>query len=101
MCVALMLRADGWQVTYLGADTPIADAVALARHIGADVLAFSVARVELADALAKGLAEASLPRELTLVVGGQGADEPLAERIGARRAVDARAAVHELRSLAA
>jgi methanogenic corrinoid protein MtbC1 len=101
MCVALMLRADGWQVTYLGADTPVADAVELARQIGANVLAFSVARGELRDALAEALAAESLPPELTVVVGGQGADAPLVERIGARSAPDARAVVDELRTLAA
>lgn len=101
MCVALMLRADGWQVTYLGADTPVADAVALANQIGADVLAFSISRTELRDALEEGLAAEEIAPDLRLVVGGQGADEELASRIAARHAPDARAVVDALRKRAA
>ena len=35
LMLAVLLRADGWQVAYLGADTPSADAVALAERLGA------------------------------------------------------------------
>ena len=84
MCVALMLGADGWQVTYLGADTPVADALALARQIDADVLALSISRSDLARDLEEALADQSVPAKLTLMLGGRGADTTLANRIGAR-----------------
>ena len=35
LMLAILLRADGWQVAYLGADTPMADAAALAERIAA------------------------------------------------------------------
>ena len=41
LMLAILLRADGWQVAYLGADTPVADAIALADDPAASVLAFS------------------------------------------------------------
>src|SRR5213078_2548473 len=41
LMLAVLLRADGWQVAYLGADTPVGDAVALAEESGARLLCFS------------------------------------------------------------
>jgi methanogenic corrinoid protein MtbC1 len=101
MCVALMLGADGWQVTYLGADTPVADALALARQIDADVLALSISRSDLARDLEEALADQSVPAKLTLMLGGRGADTTLANRIGARCSEDARTVVDDLRARAA
>ena len=43
---AVLLRADGWQVAYLGADTPVPEAVELARVIGASALCFSAGTSE-------------------------------------------------------
>jgi DNA-binding transcriptional MerR regulator len=49
MMVAIALRRDGWKVFYLGADTPVADAAALARRESAHVLGISATTVPLAD----------------------------------------------------
>ena len=55
MMLAIGLRRDGWKVVYLGADTPVDDAVGVARKQAASVLAISctVARpdVPAADGL--------------------------------------------------
>ena len=87
LMLAVLLRADGWAVAYLGADTPVADAVALARSIGARIVCFSATpatveglRLELAAGSAAGL---------QVLVGGSGTDH-----------VDAAAAVRELHAFA-
>ena len=36
--LAVALRADGWQVVYLGADTPVDDALRMAERADARVL---------------------------------------------------------------
>jgi methylmalonyl-CoA mutase cobalamin-binding subunit len=41
MMLAIALRRDGWKVIYLGADTPVDDAVAVAHRQSARVLAIS------------------------------------------------------------
>lgn len=72
LMLAVMLRSDGWQVAYLGADTPCGDAIALADELDAVALCFSAASTESARDLGRELT-ASPPREsLTVVVGGRG-----------------------------
>jgi len=70
--LAVLLRSDGWQVAYLGADTPFADAVALADRLDATALCFSAASNESAQALDRELATAPLRRSLAVLVGGRG-----------------------------
>ena len=41
LMLAVMLRADGWRVEYLGADTPVDAAVAFAERMGAGMLCLS------------------------------------------------------------
>jgi methanogenic corrinoid protein MtbC1 len=90
LMLAVMLRSEGWQVAYLGADTPVADAVALADGLDATALCFSAASKEGARALDRELAT-SPPREsLTVVVGGRGT-----------KTTDVRDTVAQLRKLAA
>jgi MerR family transcriptional regulator, light-induced transcriptional regulator len=72
LMLAVLLRSDGWQVAYLGADTPFADAVSLADRLGATALCFSAASNESARALDRELATAPPRRSLTVVVGGRG-----------------------------
>jgi DNA-binding transcriptional MerR regulator len=87
LMLAVLLRADGWSVAYLGAETPVADAVALARGIGAGVVCFSTtpATVDgLQQELGRGAADG-----LRVVVGGSGTDR-----------VDAPATVRELHASA-
>ena len=101
LMVAVMMRADGWQVGYLGPNTPLADAVELAEVVGARVLGLSVGMADRLKQLAAELEELRLPPGLTLVLGGRGVDEAGAARLGARY-VDAglRTTIASLRTLA-
>jgi methanogenic corrinoid protein MtbC1 len=88
LMLAVLLRADGWQVAYLGADTPAADAVALARDLGATALCFSASTAEGARSLDAALE--LVPPDTRVVLGGRGTE-----------ADDAAAVVASLRRLAA
>jgi methanogenic corrinoid protein MtbC1 len=77
--LGVLLRADGWQVAYLGADTPVADAVELAERLSAQVLGLSVAMPERLDAL-RGL---EAPRGTRLVLGGSAVSPAVAAELGA------------------
>jgi DNA-binding transcriptional MerR regulator len=98
MTAAIALRRDGWKVVYLGADTPLADAVALARRLPARLLGLSVALREHARALEK----MTLPEGIALVVGGSGSSAALARRLGGTWAgPELRGAVETVRTLTA
>jgi MerR family transcriptional regulator, light-induced transcriptional regulator len=102
LMVAVMLRADGWQVGYLGANTPFADALALCEIVGARVLGLSVGMQDRLAQLAAELEGKRLPHGLTLVLGGRGIDEAGAARLGARYVdTNLRSTVTALRRLAA
>jgi methanogenic corrinoid protein MtbC1 len=90
LMLAVLLRSDGWQVAYLGADTPFTDAVTLADRLDATALCFSAASNESGQALDRALATASLRRSLAVLVGGRGT-----------KLADIREAVARLRKLAA
>ena len=84
LMLAILLRADGWQVAYLGADTPLEGAFSLAQDLGARVLCLSVAMAERARGLEQELrSRPASPTPVGVVVGGRGADATLAKRIGA------------------
>ena len=89
MMLAVLLRSDGWQVAYLGADTPLDDALDLSATLGAGALCFSASMLEHARAFANQLSSRKLPPNLTVVVGGRGTK---------RR--DVRGTVNRLRSVA-
>lgn len=96
MMVAIALRGDGWKVAYLGADTPLADAVALAQRLSARVLALSLASPGRAPTAP------ALPEGVTLVIGGSGASPALAQQLDAVFAgPELRAAVETVRAFAA
>jgi methanogenic corrinoid protein MtbC1 len=71
LMLAVLLRADGWQVAYLGPDTPVEDAVGLARALGAAAILFSATRDEPAAALAAALPGARVPERVRVLVGGR------------------------------
>jgi DNA-binding transcriptional MerR regulator len=73
LMLAVLLRADGWNVAYLGPDTPVAETVALAGEVGASAICFSAGTPESARALAAGLRGVELPGGLEVVIGGRGA----------------------------
>src|SRR5215218_7469993 len=101
LMLAVLLRADGWRVAYLGADTPVADAAALAHRLGAAMLCVSACMPDRAGDLGRGLREAELDG-VRVVVGGAGVTAEQAAAVRARY-VDGPlgAAVHSLRALAA
>lgn len=86
LMVAVLLRADGWQVSYLGADTPVADAASLATGLGASLLCFSAGSSATVTRLRRELERVRLPQTLSVLVGGRGT-----------RGLDAVSAVHALR----
>jgi len=90
LMLAVLLRSDGWQVAYLGADTPFADAIELAYALDAAALCFSAASGESARALDHELGRKPPSDSLGILVGGQGTAR-----------TDVRDAVTQLRALAA
>jgi methanogenic corrinoid protein MtbC1 len=70
LMLAVMLRADGWRVEFLGADTPVDAAVAFAERIGADMLCLSASRPESVDVLRKTLPAVEPIGAIRIVVGG-------------------------------
>ena len=86
MMTAIALRRDGWQIVYLGCDTPVADALALAARISARLFAISIGVPEHGRALEVSFQGSERPPGLALVLGGAGASAPLAKRLGATNA---------------
>jgi MerR family transcriptional regulator, light-induced transcriptional regulator len=102
LMLTVLLHADGWRVEYLGADTPAAQALALAEAVGADVVCFSAAQAESAAALEEQLAATPHGDRPAIVVGGRAVDDRLADRVGAHRLDDDLvAAVRGLRTVVA
>lgn len=101
MMAAIALRRDGWKVVYLGADTPLEDAVALARRVSARIVGLSLAMREHAKELEQALATTSVPEGVSLVLGGSGSSQAVAKRLGALYAgPELRGAVDTVRALA-
>jgi methanogenic corrinoid protein MtbC1 len=99
LMLAVMLRADGWQVAYLGADTPLEDAFDLASRLEARVLCLSATMPEAMATLASGLQRRG---SFEVVVGGAAATAKAVESAGARYLDSSLAsAVQQLRALAA
>src|SRR5947207_6002625 len=102
MMLAIALRRDGWKVVYLGADTPLQDALDLAGLVSARLLGLSVAMAERAASLETALRTAKPPEGLSVVLGGAGASRGLARRLGALHAgPELDGAVAALRAVAA
>jgi len=101
LMLSVLLRADGWQVAYLGPDTPLADAVGLAGRLSARLVGISVAMDEQATALRSAFAGLALPEDVEVVVGGGGASPALAEELGVQYANgDLSGTVRQLQRLA-
>ena len=102
MTAAIALHRDGWKVVYLGGDTPVADALALAARLSARLLGISLAMHERGAELEQALGGLRRQAGLAIVVGGGGATPGLARRLDARCAdADLRRAVAALRELVA
>jgi len=79
MMLAIRLRRDGWRVVYLGANTPVADAVSVAGRQRARVLGISVTTPQNLSAL-EGVGAVD---DMTIVLGGPAATAAAAKRLGA------------------
>ena len=101
LMLAVMLRADGWRVEFLGADTPVDAAVAFAERIGAGMLCLSASRTESVDVLRDALAAVEPSDLMVIVVGGAAMTPEIAGELEATYA-DARLdlAVERLRTFA-
>jgi MerR family transcriptional regulator, light-induced transcriptional regulator len=84
LMLACLLRADGWDVIYLGQRTPVADALAIAQGREATVLAFSVTMAENVEALEREFESVTGRTRVETVVGGAASSAGLAKRLGAR-----------------
>ena len=75
LMVAASAAAEGWGVTYLGPDLPVADLVSAARQTGARAVAISVLHLPRGADLLATLRElrAGLPERVPLLVGGAAA----------------------------
>ncbi|MBA2332951.1 MAG: MerR family transcriptional regulator [Actinobacteria bacterium] len=71
LAVAVALQADGWLISYLGADLPTEAAISVARRIEADIVCLSVTLPESLARLAEELEAVPLER-LLVVAGGPG-----------------------------
>ena len=85
LMLAILLRADGWQVAYLGADTPLGDALDLAGRVDARLLCLSLARADPAERLREALRGSVLPHGLDVIVGGSAATPAVADGLPATR----------------
>jgi len=81
LMLAVMLRADGWRVEFLGADTPVDTAIVFADRIGARLLCISAARSESVALLRVSLASAAPPDGVTLVIGGAAVTPEIAREL--------------------
>jgi methanogenic corrinoid protein MtbC1/transposase-like protein len=85
LMLACVLRADGWEIVYLGQATPVVDAVAITREQNASMLALSVTMAENVEPLERGFGELGrVTRTRSVVIGGAAASAGLAKKLGAR-----------------
>jgi MerR family transcriptional regulator, light-induced transcriptional regulator len=78
LALGVLLQTDGWGVVYLGADTPLAEAVNVATARGASLLCVSATMADAAEAAGAELAELADEHDLDVVVGGPGFDRTAA-----------------------
>ena len=94
-CVLLSVR--GWQVVYLGANTPSPELIELAKMRDLDAIALSVSAAMSRPRVVRTVRalRAKLPRRLTLWVGGAGAPVNLrgVDRFGSLAELDVRLAI--------
>ena len=81
LCAGLALRARGWRIACLGADTPVSDLLAAARRLEPEIVILAATMSQpLADA---ATAIATISAHGRLAIGGAGATHELALRCGA------------------
>lgn len=82
ICFGLALRAHGWRITYLGADTPLLTLIETADLLQPALVVVSAALPELAQGALGGLRQLACVAPLALAGGGT--DASIAEAVGAR-----------------
>jgi MerR family transcriptional regulator, light-induced transcriptional regulator len=82
ICFGLALRAHGWRITYLGADTPLPTLIETADLLQPALVVVSALLPELAQSALGGLRELACVAPLALA--GDGTDANIAETVGAR-----------------
>ncbi len=82
ICFGLALRAHGWRITYLGADTPLLTLTETADLLQPALVVVSAALPELAQSALGGLRALACVAPLGLAGGGT--DASMAETVGAR-----------------
>jgi methanogenic corrinoid protein MtbC1 len=101
LMLAVMLRADGWRVEYLGQDTPVEEAVAFAEALSAALLCVSATQAETIESLSRALEHLEPRPRAALVLGGAAVDGARAKALGAAYAnSDLRRTVDRLRRYA-
>ena len=83
LMLAVMLRADGWRVEYLGANMPVVDAVDFAEAVGATILCFSATREDSLRLLRDGLDAVGRRPGPALVLGGAAVSPEVARDLNA------------------
>ncbi|GAC1324828.1 MAG: HTH-type transcriptional repressor CarH [Thermoleophilaceae bacterium] len=86
LCFGLALRAHGWRIAYLGADTPIREITSATDRFSPDVVVLASVRQEHFLASADEITE--LAREVRVAIGGAGAEERVASRLGVELLAD-------------
>jgi DNA-binding transcriptional MerR regulator len=82
ICFGLALRAHGWRITYLGADTPLLTLIETADLLQPALVVVSATMPELAQSALGGLRQLACVAPLALA--GRGTDASIAGTIGAR-----------------
>ena len=101
LMLAVLLRADGWHVAYLGADMPLSDAVRFASDVRAKLLCVSASLTDRFADVAQELEAEPVPDGMTLVLGGRAVTPERAQAVGAQYANGAlERTVKSLRSIA-
>ncbi len=82
ICFGLALRARGWRITYLGANTPPSSLIETATQLRPAIVVVNVVTAPMSARAHQELETLSSSHRLAL--GGAGADEALAESVGAQ-----------------
>jgi MerR family transcriptional regulator, light-induced transcriptional regulator len=81
ICFGLALRAHGWRITYLGADTPPPSLFETATQLRPTIVVINVVTAQISTRAHRELE--TLASSHRLALGGAGADEAAAESVGA------------------
>lgn len=82
MCFGLILRGEGWRITFLGPNTPLPTITETARVVQPTVVVLTATLTQQLDGHDEDLVE--LARTVPLALAGGGASAGLAERVGAQ-----------------